>query len=664
MASGNQDREAMNHQITTAVSTTTTAIFETMENRRLLSGTALTGGEQYMLELINRARANPGVEAARLNIDLNEGLNPNTISDTARQPLAPSTTLTAAARDHVQWLHRTDNFSHTGANSSSPHQRMAAAGYATQGSFASGENLAVTMSSGSLSANTAEIEKHHRELFRDVNVQGRGHRLNLLKGSWSEMGSGIAEGGGYERSGRSWNAVLSGQNFANLPARTFLTGVAFSDEVRDDDFYTPGEGLSGATVTATHSDGRTFTTTTAAAGGYALDLPAGTYKVTATGGGLGGTVTFEDVTIGDANVKRDFTPDAATDDEPVGHSGLPAWLSADAGRLIAHGTDAADSFSLYADGDRMVIVRNGESADIASNHVKSVEVYGKAGNDVIDIGKNLTGHGGRVLDVYAHGGAGDDTIAGGDGHDVLVGADGRDELNGRAGHDKLDGGRGNDLLMGKSGNDRLLGGIGSDRLYGGGDHDRLEGGVGEDRLFAGWGNDVLFGGSHSDTLYGQDGDDLMFGGRGNDLLVGGFGADHLDGQQGRDTVSYAGRTNAVKITSGDRFADARGNDGEAGERDNVLFTNEILVGGEGDDWLIGHAAADNVLYGNGGGDILDGVASDNALFGGEGDDVLFAHDDHHDILEGGAGTDAAWADPLDTANTLESIAYRRHASAA
>ena len=32
--------------------------------------------EQLVIELINRARANPAAEAARLGIDLNEGLQP------------------------------------------------------------------------------------------------------------------------------------------------------------------------------------------------------------------------------------------------------------------------------------------------------------------------------------------------------------------------------------------------------------------------------------------------------------------------------------------------------------------------------------------------------------------------------------------------------------
>ena len=53
----------------------------------------LTPHEQYLLELINRARSDPGAEAARLGISLNQGLSPGTISGDAKQPLAASNLL-------------------------------------------------------------------------------------------------------------------------------------------------------------------------------------------------------------------------------------------------------------------------------------------------------------------------------------------------------------------------------------------------------------------------------------------------------------------------------------------------------------------------------------------------------------------------------------------
>ena len=56
---------------------------EALEARRHLTATP-TNDEQYMLELINRARANPAAEAATYGIDLNEGLSAGTISSAAK----------------------------------------------------------------------------------------------------------------------------------------------------------------------------------------------------------------------------------------------------------------------------------------------------------------------------------------------------------------------------------------------------------------------------------------------------------------------------------------------------------------------------------------------------------------------------------------------------
>lgn len=43
-----------------------------------------TALEQYVLELVNRARADPAAEAARLGIDLNQGLGAGQITTAAK----------------------------------------------------------------------------------------------------------------------------------------------------------------------------------------------------------------------------------------------------------------------------------------------------------------------------------------------------------------------------------------------------------------------------------------------------------------------------------------------------------------------------------------------------------------------------------------------------
>jgi serralysin len=71
--------------------------------------------ETYFLELVNAARAEAGVS-----------------------PLTFDDELMVAADDHSAWMDATDTFSHTGADGSSPEDRITAAGYEATGT---GENI-------------------------------------------------------------------------------------------------------------------------------------------------------------------------------------------------------------------------------------------------------------------------------------------------------------------------------------------------------------------------------------------------------------------------------------------------------------------------------------------------------------------------------------------
>ncbi len=63
---------------------------ERLEARQLLSADLeITGYSQLLIELVNRARANPAGEAALYGINLNQGLPAGTITPTPKQPLAP-----------------------------------------------------------------------------------------------------------------------------------------------------------------------------------------------------------------------------------------------------------------------------------------------------------------------------------------------------------------------------------------------------------------------------------------------------------------------------------------------------------------------------------------------------------------------------------------------
>ena len=130
------------------------------------------------------------------------------------------------------------------------------------------------------------------------------------------------------------------------------------------------------------------------------------------------------------------------------------------------------------------------------------------------------------------------------------------------------------------------------------------------------------------------------GGSGNDVLSGGGGPDELDGGAGADTANYVFRVQAVSVTVG-RDAD----DGEAGERDNVVGV-ERVVGGGGPDTLVGGDGRER-LEGRGGDDRIDGGGGNDTVIAGAGADVAGGGAGHDrldggfrsDLLDGGTGND-------------------------
>ncbi|MEM9016132.1 MAG: CAP domain-containing protein, partial [Verrucomicrobiota bacterium] len=208
--------------------------------------------EQFYLELVNRARANPGAEVTRLagfpwgddgspaTADLNEGLSPGTITNSTKQPLAFDPFLIDAASDYSDFLLASEKFGHNENGTS--RSRIEAAGYPIGPGSGWGENLATTTSTGTHLVSQARAEQHHRNLFIDFDYPGRGHRKSILNGSYREIGIAIRE----DLDGQSLfpppfgNDVLSTQNFAYSSGRIFLTGVIYYDG-NSDSFFTPGE---------------------------------------------------------------------------------------------------------------------------------------------------------------------------------------------------------------------------------------------------------------------------------------------------------------------------------------------------------------------------------------------------------------------------------------
>jgi len=180
-------------------------------------------------------------------------------------------------------------------------------------------------------------------------------------------------------------------------------------------------------------------------------------------------------------------------------------------------------------------------------------------------------------------------------------------------------------------------------VFGGAAADTLTGGNGADTLYGGADSDVLVGGTGNDMLYGEDGDDTI-----NSPALD--GQDTMDcGAGSGDKVSYDGRSGGVNVTlsapvlagpdgilGGAGSADditVAANDGDPtvtdgatppvviGEKDNVLTGCEQIIGGNGNDTLIGDSSA-NTLTGGAGNDTLQGMLGADILSGGAGTDLV------------------------------------------
>ena len=271
-----------------------------------------TPQDQYMLELVNRSRTDPQAEAdLYLDGNLNEGLSEGQISSDAKQPLAFNLKLNTAAKGHSQWMLDNNIFSHTGANGNKSGDRMRDSGYIFTGIYGSGENIAWKGTIGTPNFTTF-VEKNHKGL-----VRSKSHRLSLMRSNLQEVGISSLQGE-FTFEGINYNTVMTTQNFAYSGASgPFITGVAYTDAVKDDNFYTVGEGISGIIVTAvnTNNSNNIFTTTTWDAGGYSLDVdPNKTYDVTFSGdlngdGQPGDTATYQ-VKVSSENVKLDVVSDS------------------------------------------------------------------------------------------------------------------------------------------------------------------------------------------------------------------------------------------------------------------------------------------------------------------------------------------------------------------
>ncbi|HXS32346.1 MAG TPA: calcium-binding protein [Solirubrobacterales bacterium] len=202
----------------------------------------------------------------------------------------------------------------------------------------------------------------------------------------------------------------------------------------------------------------------------------------------------------------------------------------------------------------------------------------------------------------------------------IVGTEADDVLRGTPGRDVIWGAGGDDTILGSLGNDLLCGGPGTDLIHGGRGNDLADGGAGDDdRVIGDLGDDKLLGGSGSaDEVAGSLGIDTLSGGPGDlDFVHGDYGYDRMDGGPGQgDIASFAtdvgaGRDGGVKVSLAKHRAKGDGHD--------RLFRFESLEGSAFEDILVGNGQG-NVIDGGPGNDVIRGGGGKDRLVGGQGTD--------------------------------------------
>ncbi len=286
-----------------------------------------TDAEQLYLELINRTRRQPQVEAlsyrntrdsavryAFLALSVDLDLMQNQFSSLLpKPPLSFNANLIQAARRHSSdMMSSLPSFqSHTGSDGSTPLSRVQASGYtpgtSPLGTFVLAENIYasaasvfhghvafdVDWGSGAGSQGGMQVPPLHRQAIHSTSP--------LL--NFKELGVGVSTGGFTSHGlGPQWVTQLFSSRSTITP---FVTGVAYYD-VNGDGAYSVGEGIGGLTVS---SPGSTYSAVTSNSGGYSLPVPAnGAYQVTFGGYGfISNNTASVSIANGD-NSKLDFVP--------------------------------------------------------------------------------------------------------------------------------------------------------------------------------------------------------------------------------------------------------------------------------------------------------------------------------------------------------------------
>jgi Ca2+-binding RTX toxin-like protein len=655
-----------------------------------------SSSEQYIIELVNRARLDPVGEAKRIGVPYDDPRWP--IADAPVQPLAVDPALVDAVRTRAH-----KNFGGDWDPYRTADQRAREAGYEFVGEGHAWDTLVQYITYNDLARDL--------DFFWSTIYWGDSARF-LLGAKFREIGAGHERGtfsNGYTGNVSGFSVAWDGR-----PAY-FLTGVVYDDGPIADGRYSIGEGRGGVTVTLSGADREESSSISRDPGGYDLVLGAGNAKVVFSGDGLAAPVEATFTATG-ANVKIDLVNGDTlasstsvvlgagarnldllgalpTSGEGNGfdnalHGGSGAnLLDGRGGNDTLTGGDRADEFVVAA-GEGNDVITDFTVSGAAQDELTLVgfgfadfaalqpHVRQDGADTVIDLG---AGQSLRLLSVEsgslsAENVSFDDTrrlppesgapihhFYGTAAAEAFGGTLGNDYIDGRGGVDTMTGGLGDDTYVVDSKyGDTIVerSGEGVDTVISWASRYRLADNVENlalrgDYWSAGTGNGLdnrIDGSAAANLLEGGRGDDYLLGGGGDDtfVVVRGYGSDTIGDFGAGDHVQLFD----TRFQSGDEAVSALRADGAnvvlgigAGQR--LTFLDRTLADFAGTDFIVSNPLPPNApapfrLTESGGPQhwlyAADGSTESDTWSGGPGNDLMDPKGGV-DRIEGGLGDD-------------------------
>ena len=394
---------------------------EGLEPRVLLSFDP-SAQEQYMFQLVNRFRQNPvselsyfvnsfGTPAGSAYANISSALQQFGVSGaelqkefaalTAAPPLAWNSILYGTATAHTKLQIQYDTQSHqiTQAGEADLGTRVTNAGYQWS---AVGENVYSYAYNVFYGQAGFVIDWGTGDTGQSVGgIQSPpGHRQNLLDPDYTSVGISILPS-----SGPMTGPLVITQDFGgplNFTSSS-IVGAVFQD-VNGNNFYDPGEGLGGVSISVVGTNGTrgTFTTQSLTAGGWQLQVPNGTYNVTFSGAGFGNPVTYSNIAVNGQNVELDAVkgyvppaPKAAVYGNGLAiAAGDTSPTSADAtgfGGANISGQNVSHTFTLTNNGSvNMSIYRTGTRVGISGANAADFTLVQDLGTNLLTPGQSAT----------------------------------------------------------------------------------------------------------------------------------------------------------------------------------------------------------------------------------------------------------------------------------